>query len=148
VQKLVLKSWIDTYSNIFSFYDIEKSHKEYYNDQKLYEYFHERIGIIALNKNNTIGYLIAQEKKGQNKFYINSIHLLKKYHGYGIGKKLLYEARQKAAELNYDKIWLDVMTKNERTVKWYFEQKFVLYDTSSYKMGDSEVEIMILYKAI
>lgn len=99
-------------------------------------------------ENEIVGYLIAQNQAEQNKFYINSVHVLKDFQEMGIGKKLLEAATQKAMELGYRKIWLDVMTENERTVKWYYNQSFTKHGRSTYQMGNTESEIMIMYKII
>ena len=50
-----------------------------------------------------IGYLIAQQQTEKNKFYINSVHILKDFQGIGIGKKLGDIATDKATDLGYKK---------------------------------------------
>ena len=99
-------------------------------------------------ENEIVGYLVAQNQAEQNKFYINSIHVLKDFQKMGIGKKLLEAATKKAMELGYGKIWLDVMTENERTVKWYYNQNFIKHGRSTYQMGNNKSEILIMYKVI
>ena len=132
---------------MFTKTDLKKGHKKYYSKSKLLQYFSERTGLVALVDNEIVGYMITQQQTPK-KFYVNSIHILKEFQGIGIGVNLLQTAIQKAKDLGYKKIWLDVMTKNKKTVDWYNAQGFVFHSKSIYKMGDTEAEIMIMYKVI
>jgi ribosomal protein S18 acetylase RimI-like enzyme len=74
--------------------------------------------------------------------------VLKKYHGLGIGKKLLERSIHRAIQLEFDKVWVDVMSENVKTADWYYRQGFIKHETTFFKMGNSKTEVVTMYKLI
>ncbi len=148
IRKIALATWRDAYSHIFPIVDMEKYHKEYYNNKTLNQSFKDKIGFIGIGGDKTIGYLIALEKQDREQFYINSLYILPDYQGRGIGKQLLEIAIQKAKLLGYDKVWLDVMSGNTKAINWYKRQGFVFIEKGTFRMGKTETETLVGCKTI
>ncbi|NHZ85717.1 MAG: GNAT family N-acetyltransferase [Planctomycetia bacterium] len=148
IREIALKTWRDTYLNIFTEEEIVSTHKQYYSSDRLIKLLESKIGFVYTINDEPVAYLIAKKKDEKDRFYINSFYVLPEKQGSGIGKQILESVIKKAKPLGYKEIWLDVMAGNTKAIKWYEHQNFVFVGKGNFKMGNSETETMVGYKTI
>ena len=148
IREIALKTWLDTYLNIFTEEEIVGTHKQYYSSDRLIKLLESKIGFVYTINAEPVAYLIAKKKDKKNRFYINSFYVLPEKQGSGIGKQILKSVIKKAKSLGYNEIWLDVMTGNTKAIKWYKHQIFVFVGEGTFKMGNSEKETVVGYRVI
>jgi ribosomal protein S18 acetylase RimI-like enzyme len=94
------------------------------------------------------GWMKLYEDQAAKRFYISSLYVLPQYQGFGIGKKLLFNAEEMAVKSNYNKVWLGVMKDNIKALDWYQKIGFQFIEKEPFKMGETEVLHLIGYKII
>lgn len=102
------------------------------------EYYFASIG------KEVIGYLklnfgIAQkELQNENSLEIERIYVSKEYLGKQVGQLLLGKAIAIANDKKLDFIWLGVWEKNQRAIRFYEKNSFVVFDEHLFILGDDK----------
>ena len=102
------------------------------------EYYFASIG------KEVIGYLklnfgIAQkELQNENSLEIERIYVSKEYLGKQVGQLLLGKAIAIANDKKLDFIWLGVWEKNQRAIRFYEKNGFVVFDEHLFILGDDK----------
>jgi ribosomal protein S18 acetylase RimI-like enzyme len=149
VRDILLVTWKDAYYFIPE-KDIITHLENYYCEAKLLELFNNKcvMGILAEIENKLIGWMKLFDDEIAEKFFISSLYVLPEFQGFGIGKRLLLRAEEKASELKYNKVWLGVMKDNLKALTWYKKIGFNFVEEEPFKMGETEVLHLIGYKII
>lgn len=149
VRNILLVTWKDAY-NFIPQKDIITHLENYYSESKLLELFNNHLvkGILAEVNQSPVGWMKLFNDEIAEKFFISSLYVLPEYQGYGIGKKLLLFAEDKAAKLKFDNVWLGVMKDNIKALEWYKKIGFNFVEKEPFKMGETEVMHLIGYKII
>ena len=74
---------------------------------------------------------------GKTPMEISRIYLAKSYWGKGLGKELLEECIRIAANRGVDCIWLAVWQKNERAIRFYEKNGFVIVGEIEFDLASS-----------
>lgn len=143
--------WLTTYPNPklgITKHDIEskfkdfdkrvKRNKKYYLEEK------ERRQWYAFIDNKLVGYCLAQLENGVGK--INSIYILKKYQGFGIGSKLLQNALEYLKSVN---VMLECAKYNKSTIEFYKKFGFKIVEEKKDKLefsSGSKMPLIIMKK--
>ena len=92
---------------------------------------------------------ICQYSKSKNEKYLDSgllgaLYVLKKYQGYGIGKKLFEMAVEGIVELGYNSMYLECLTGN-KTINFYKKYGGTVVENIDYNISDFSVKADILF---
>lgn len=149
VKNILLVTWKDTYSFIPQV-DLLSHFEKFYADEKLEALLEDPFsqGIIAEVNSVPAGWMRLFEDQINKKFFVSSLYVLPEYQGYGVGKTLLNEAYKIARQMNYQKVWLGVMSKNVKALEWYKNIGFNFVEEEPFQMGNTQVMHLIGYKAI
>lgn len=149
VRKILLQTWLETYSFIPE-EDIRFHFEKFYNEDKLNLLFidpHTQCFISELDE-ISVGWIKLFNNVSQNRFYVSSLYVLPKFQGYGVGTKLMDKAEEIAKSKNYDHIWLGVMNENKKALNWYQKQGFNFIEEEPFQMGKTTVMHLIGYKLL
>ena len=149
VKNILLTTWQNTYTFIPEA-DILTHFEKHYSEDRLIEILNDPFskGIIAEVNIVPAGWLKLFENIINKKFFVSSLYVLPEFQGYGLGKKLLYEAYSIAKQKQFKKIWLGVMKQNIKALEWYKNLGFIFVEEEPFQMGKTEVTHLIGYKAI
>ena len=84
----------------------------------------------------------------EGRLYVQSLYILPRFQGRGVGRALLARAEKRALEYGLDRIWLGVMTQNTDALEWYTRHGFEFVEKAPFTMGETVVEHVIGYKRI
>nr|WP_312291471.1 GNAT family N-acetyltransferase [Clostridium chromiireducens] len=79
----------------------------------------------CLECNNKIIGTIAVNRLSADKCELKSMYLLSKYHGNGLGQKMLDKAFEYAAKNTFKEIYLDTLSSSERAIRLYKKNGFI-----------------------
>jgi ribosomal protein S18 acetylase RimI-like enzyme len=87
------------------------------------------------------------ELKDEKAIEIERIYVLKEFHGKKIGQIVYDWAHTIALQKNANYIWLGVWEKNERAIRFYEKNGFVLFDQHIFKLGEEkQIDFMMKKK--
>jgi len=102
----------------------------------------ESVFYLVRSDNEWQGYMklnrgFAQtEDQGPDALEVERIYVLKQFHGFGIGKRLLQYAFEYARQLDLATVWLGVWDKNFAAIRFYEKQGFVVFGEHTFMFGD------------
>ena len=85
---------------------------------------------LCMTDGETIIGTVAVRRMNDKDCELKSLYLLEKYHGMGLGKKLLETAVKYAADSGYERMYLDSLSTSKRALKLYRMAGFT--DTEKY----------------
>ncbi|MEJ5261664.1 MAG: GNAT family N-acetyltransferase [Ignavibacterium sp.] len=149
VRKILLETWLDTYTFIPE-EDIRYHLEKFYSIEKLQQLSIDpnTVCFIAEVDKKPVGWMKLYDNEDQKRFYISSLYVLPAFQGYGIGKKLLEKAQSIARKKKYDRVWLGVMKDNYKALMWYEKNDFHFVEEEPFQMGKTTVIHLIGYKLI
>jgi hypothetical protein len=131
---------VNTPENMTSYlteeFSLEKLSSELINPN--IEYYFARIG------EEVIGYLklnigrAQKELQNENSLEIERIYVSKEYLGKQVGQLLLGKAIAIANDKKLDFVWLGVWEKNQRAIRFYEKNGFVVFDEHLFILGDDK----------
>ena len=145
VRKILLDTWLDTYSSFIPVEDINGYLESTYNEEKLKLILENQDspGFIIESGIKPLGFMRISISKTENRFYISSLYVLPEYQGLGLGKSLLSKAVEEAAVRGYTNIYLGVMKQNVKSLKWYKNHGFIFNEELPFQMGNTSVPHLI-----
>ena len=145
VRKILLDTWLDTYSSFIPVEDINGYLESTYNVEKLKLIFEnpDSSGFIIESGIKHLGFMRISINKTVNRFYISSLYVLPEYQGLGLGKSLLSKAAEEAAVRGYTNIYLGVMKQNVKSLRWYKNHGFIFNEELPFQMGKTSVPHLI-----
>lgn len=99
---------------------------------------------FATHNHHVIGYLKLNfgasqtELKDPKAVEIERIYVIKEYHGENIGQRLYETAIERAKQKKANYIWLGVWEKNQRAIRFYQKNGFVVFGQHIFKLGEEE----------
>jgi ribosomal protein S18 acetylase RimI-like enzyme len=100
-----------------------------------------------------VGYLIATPPDlplpdvGGDDWEIRRIYVLHRFHGAGLGRRLMHEVQEAARAAGKRRLLLGVYSRNEAALAFYVRQGFTQAGTRSFRVGDSDYHDYILQRA-
>jgi ribosomal protein S18 acetylase RimI-like enzyme len=85
--------------------------------------------------------------KGKNVCQLQKIYVLKDFLSLRIGLALQQTLIDKAAQGDYDKIWLSVLKDNERAVRFYLKNGFKAIGDHDFSIGRENFDFMAMAKS-
>lgn len=149
VRNILLKTWLDTYSFIPED-DIKFYLDKYYSEEKLKVIYTDKDTQCFISELNVkpVGWMKTFNNISQGRFYVSSLYVLPEFQGFRIGSMLMKKAEEIAKSKNFDRIWLGVMSKNIKALKWYEKKGFTFPEEEPFQMGKTKVMHLIGYKFI
>ena len=108
---------------------------------------------FALSASQVIGYLKVNTGNAQTELQkehaleIERIYVLKAFYGKGAGQLLYQKALSIAQQRKVDFIWLGVWEKNQRAMRFYEKNGFVVFDKHLFKFGE-DIQTDLLMKRV
>ncbi|GAB1528791.1 MULTISPECIES: GNAT family N-acetyltransferase [Brevibacillus] len=127
-------------------YDDEQLEEDTIEDYSNYIGNPHQIIYIALVNNQVVGQIVL--KRNWNKFaYVEDIKVDKQYRGYGLGKKLIEQAKRWAKDGGMTGIMLETQSNNVRACKFYESCGFVIggFDSYVYRGLDKDSDEIAIY---
>lgn len=127
-------------------YDDEQPEEDTIEDYSNYIGNPHQIIYIALVNNQVVGQIVL--KRNWNKFaYVEDIKVDKQYRGYGLGKKLIEQAKRWAKDGGMAGIMLETQSNNVRACKFYESCGFVIggFDSYVYRGLDKDSDEIAIY---
>jgi len=155
IQKISIKTFTETFSEVNTAENMANYIKENFNPEKIASEINnpESAFYLALLDSETIGYLKLNFGKAQTENYneqaieIHRIYVLKAFHGKKIGQLLLDEAVKIAKQTEADSVWLGVWEENHRALQFYAKNGFVEFDKHIFTLGnDVQMDLMMQLK--
>jgi len=145
VRKILLDTWLDTYSSFIPDEDINAYLESTYNVEKLKLILEnpDNSGFIIESEIKPLGFMRISISKTTNRFYISSLYVLPEYQGLGLGKSLLSKAMEEAAVRGYTNIYLGVMKQNVKSLRWYKNHGFIFNEELPFQMGKTSIPHLI-----
>lgn len=143
IHEVALKSWKDTYIQIFSEETIEEIIGDWYGIEDLREQAEHPMFYVAEIDEQVTGFVhISVEGR---KATLHRIYLDPEYQGEGIGSKL-YEKVESEIEEEADSIELEVLAENEKGNNFYRKHGFEEQETEEIELKGEKAEQKIMVK--
>lgn len=127
-------------------YDDEQLEEDTVGDYSSYIDNPDQIIYVALANNQVVGHIVL--KRNWNKYaYVEDIKVDKQYRGYGVGKKLIEQAKRWAMDGRMTGIMLETQNNNVRACKFYESCGFVIggFDSYVYRGLDKNSDEIAIY---
>jgi ribosomal protein S18 acetylase RimI-like enzyme len=150
LREITWRSWIFAYrafipeSDLSTYFDIHYdagSFSALLADPSTTGYVAEADGCLA-------GYARLFFEGKEKRLYLAALYLLPDYQGRGIGKRLTGAAERYAAERGITEIWVGVMVRNRRALRFYRKEGFQFVREEPFTMGKTTVGHLIGYKKL
>jgi len=146
LRDISIKTFSETYESLNTPENFAAYIQQHFNTEELIKETKNKnsVSYLARINDEVVGYLKLNSENAQTEniskdsLEIERIYVLKKYHGFKVGLKLLDTAVTKAKELQKKFIWLGVWEKNEKAIYFYKKNSFVQFDTHIFKLGDDD----------
>lgn len=116
--------------------ELDGRHRMYSNIDAFFENFW-----CLFDENDIIG-TVALKKLDEEKCELKSLYLLQKYHGKGLGERLLKTAILEAQENDYKEMYLDTLSTSKEAILLYKKMGFVI--TERYNSNNIADVFMVL----
>lgn len=127
-------------------YDDEQLEEDTVEDDSNYIGNPHQIIYLALVNNQLVGRIVL--KRNWNKYaYVEDIKVDKQYRGYGVGNKLIEQAKRWMKDGGMTGIMLETQNKNVRACKFYESCGFVIggFDSYVYRGLDKDSDEIAIY---
>lgn len=150
VRHITWETWLDAYSSFIPESDLREYFDTHYTLAALSKLFRTEFmnGLVAVVDGEVVGYAKTKFNKEENRFYVSSLYILPKFHGMGLGGKLMAAAEEIARTYSVDSVWLGVMTQNTQALEWYKKLGFQFVEEAPFTMGRTTVVHLIGFKKI
>jgi diamine N-acetyltransferase len=94
-----------------------------------------------------VGYAVAvsdENAKLFSSFELKRLYIFYRFHGTGLGKRLMQEVLSFAKEMKSEKMWLQVHEANHHAIEFYKRYGFVQTGTDLYRAGKGSYQVLRL----
>ncbi|EGQ1668339.1 GNAT family N-acetyltransferase [Staphylococcus pseudintermedius] len=144
IRDVATKAWYNTYLNIYAASTVNELLAASYNEEHLRKRLEEQLFMVAIEGQEVVGF--ANFIQG-SELYL-SAHYVRPYSqnkGYG---RLLLEQGLAHYEGQYDAVYLEVDTKNEKGVAFYEQEGFEIIRTYEHVMYGETMNLALMKKPL
>ncbi len=94
-----------------------------------------------------VGYAVAvsdENAKLFSSFELKRLYIFYRFHGTGLGKRLMQDVLSFAKEMKSEKMWLQVHEANQHAIEFYKRYGFVQTGTDLYRAGKGSYQVLRL----
>jgi diamine N-acetyltransferase len=94
-----------------------------------------------------VGYAIAvadEDAKSFSSFELKRLYIFYRFHGNGLGKRLIEDVLSFAKRMKSETIWLQVHEANQHAIEFYTRFGFVQTGTDVFRAGDGSYRVLTL----
>ena len=142
VHQILLRTWLDTYSDFVPREDILGYLGKNYHPDMLRQLLQNPgiVSYVAEVDDILTGYERTLYNDDEKRLYVQQLYILPEYQGLGLGKQLMVLAAERAITFNLDRVWLGVMVSNTSALEWYLKMGYQIVEKEPFNLEKTAVE--------
>ncbi|NBK47813.1 GNAT family N-acetyltransferase [Staphylococcus delphini] len=144
IRDVATKAWYNTYLNIYAASTVNELLAASYNEEHLRKRLEEQLFIVAIEDQEVVGF--ANFIQG-SELYLSAHYVRPHSQNKGYGR-LLLEQGLAHYEGQYDAVYLEVDTKNEKGVAFYEQEGFEIIRTYEHVMYGETMNLALMKKPL
>ncbi|HCT0491695.1 TPA: GNAT family N-acetyltransferase [Staphylococcus pseudintermedius] len=144
IRDVATKAWYNTYLNIYAASTVNELLAASYNEEHLRKRLEEQLFMVAIEGQEVIGF--ANFIQG-SELYLSAHYVRPHSQNKGYGR-LLLEQGLAHYEGQYDAVYLEVDTKNEKGVAFYEQEGFEIIRTYEHVMYGETMNLALMKKPL
>lgn len=144
IRDVATKAWYNTYLNIYAASTVNELLAASYNEEHLRKRLEEQLFMVAIENQEVVGF--ANFIQG-SELYLSAHYVRPHSQNKGYGR-LLLEQGLAHYEGQYDAVYLEVDTKNEKGVAFYEQEGFEIIRTYEHVMYGEMMNLALMKKPL
>ncbi|HEC2158435.1 MULTISPECIES: GNAT family N-acetyltransferase [Staphylococcus] len=144
IRDVATKAWYNTYLNIYAASTVNELLAASYNEEHLRKRLEEQLFMVAIEDQEVVGF--ANFIQG-SELYLSAHYVRPHSQNKGYGR-LLLEQGLAHYEGQYDAVYLEVDTKNEKGVAFYEQEGFEIIRTYEHVMYGETMNLALMKKPL
>ncbi|HGH0880554.1 TPA: N-acetyltransferase family protein [Staphylococcus pseudintermedius] len=144
IRDVATKAWYNTYLNIYAASTVNELLAASYNEEHLRKRLEEQLFMVAIEGQEAVGF--ANFIQG-SELYLSAHYVRPHSQNKGYGR-LLLEQGLAHYEGQYDAVYLEVDTKNEKGVAFYEQEGFEIIRTYEHVMYGETMNLALMKKPL
>ncbi|QQM95696.1 GNAT family N-acetyltransferase [Staphylococcus pseudintermedius] len=144
IRDVATKAWYNTYLNIYATSTVNELLATSYNEEHLRKRLEEQLFMVAIEGQEVVGF--ANFIQG-SELYLSAHYVRPHSQNKGYGR-LLLEQGLAHYEGQYDAVYLEVDTKNEKGVAFYEQEGFEIIRTYEHVMYGETMNLALMKKPL
>ncbi|ELD8113846.1 GNAT family N-acetyltransferase [Staphylococcus pseudintermedius] len=144
IRDVATKAWYNTYLNIYAASTVNELLAASYNEEHLRKRLEEQLFMVAIERQEVVGF--ANFIQG-SELYLSAHYVRPHSQNKGYGR-LLLEQGLAHYEGQYDAVYLEVDTKNEKGVAFYEQEGFEIIRTYEHVMYGETMNLALMKKPL
>ncbi|QQM97833.1 GNAT family N-acetyltransferase [Staphylococcus pseudintermedius] len=144
IRDVATKAWYNTYLNIYATSTVNELLMTSYNEEHLRKRLEEQLFMVAIEGQEVVGF--ANFIQG-SELYLSAHYVRPHSQNKGYGR-LLLEQGLAHYEGQYDAVYLEVDTKNEKGVAFYEQEGFEIIRTYEHVMYGETMNLALMKKPL
>ncbi|UXS29028.1 GNAT family N-acetyltransferase [Staphylococcus delphini] len=144
IRDVATKAWYNTYLNIYAASTVNELLAASYNEEHLCKRLEEQLFMVAIEDQEVVGF--ANFIQG-SELYLSAHYVRPHSQNKGYGR-LLLEQGLAHYEGQYDAVYLEVDTKNEKGVAFYEQEGFEIIRTYEHVMYGETMNLALMKKPL
>ncbi|WMZ74075.1 GNAT family N-acetyltransferase [Staphylococcus pseudintermedius] len=144
IRDVATKAWYNTYLNIYAASTVNELLAASYNEEHLRKRLEEQLFMVAIEGQEVVGF--ANFIQG-SELYLSAHYVRPHSQNKGYGR-LLLEQGLAHYEGQYDAVYLEVDTKNEKGVAFYEQEGFEIIRTYEHVMYGETMNLALMKKPL
>ncbi|EGQ3947136.1 GNAT family N-acetyltransferase [Staphylococcus pseudintermedius] len=144
IRDVATKAWYNTYLNIYAASTVNELLAASYNEEHLRKRLEEQLFMVAIEGQEVVGF--ANFIQG-SELYLSAHYVRPHSQNKGYGR-LLLEQGLAHYEDQYDAVYLEVDTKNEKGVAFYEQEGFEIIRTYEHVMYGETMNLALMKKPL
>ncbi|HEC2146118.1 TPA: GNAT family N-acetyltransferase [Staphylococcus delphini] len=144
IRDVATKAWYNTYLNIYAASTVNELLAASYNEEHLRKRLEEQLFMVAIEDQEVVGF--ANFIQG-SELYLSAHYVRPHSQNKGYGR-LLLEQGLAHYEGQYDAVYLEVDTKNEKGIAFYEQEGFEIIRTYEHVMYGETMNLALMKKPL
>lgn len=144
IRDVATKAWYNTYLNIYAASTVNELLAASYNEAHLRKRLEEQLFMVAIEDKEVVGF--ANFIQG-SELYLSAHYVRPHSQNKGYGR-LLLEQGLEHYKGQYDAVYLEVDTKNEKGVAFYEQEGFEIIRTYAHAMYGETMNLALMKKSL
>ena len=144
IRDVTTKAWYNTYLNIYAASTVNELLAASYNEEHLRKRLEDQLFIVAIEDKEVVGF--ANFKQG-SELYLSAHYVRPHSQNKGYGR-LLLEKGLSHYDGQYDAVYLEVDTQNEKGVAFYEQEGFEVLRTYEHVMYGETMHLALMKKRL